>query len=152
MTFTDVHRGHQKVPKSDFQSNFSMSKNVRIFLKTILIKNVFYKIHAPNFVFFNKKKILIDLAHIWSRKITLKVRFRHFLMTHEKVSESQNEKKILSFTDFFVQKIYSLLLMSWKLYHQGHAKLFAKPSNLTKLQLLYSTVRCVRQWPQFHHL
>ena len=33
LAFTDVHTGHQKVPKSDFQSHFSMSKNVRIFLK-----------------------------------------------------------------------------------------------------------------------
>ena len=28
LTFTDVHMGCQKVPKSDFQSQFSMSKNV----------------------------------------------------------------------------------------------------------------------------
>ena len=32
--------GRQKVPKSDFQSNFSMSKNVRIFLKKISLKNI----------------------------------------------------------------------------------------------------------------
>ena len=28
LTFTDVHMGRQKVPKSDFQSQFSMSKNI----------------------------------------------------------------------------------------------------------------------------
>ena len=39
-TFTDVHTGRQKVPKSDFQSHFSMSKNVRIFLKKISLKNI----------------------------------------------------------------------------------------------------------------
>ena len=38
MTFTDVHTGRQKVPKSDFQSHFSMSKNVRIFLKKNFIE------------------------------------------------------------------------------------------------------------------
>ena len=38
LTFTDVHMGHQKVPKSDFQSQFSMSKNVRIFLKKNFIE------------------------------------------------------------------------------------------------------------------
>ena len=38
MTFTDVHKGHQKVPKSDFQSHFSMSKNIRIFLKKKFIE------------------------------------------------------------------------------------------------------------------
>ena len=30
--------GRQKVPKSDFQSQFSMSKNVRIFLKKKFIE------------------------------------------------------------------------------------------------------------------
>ena len=32
LTFTDVHIGRQKVPKSDFQSQFSISKIIRIFL------------------------------------------------------------------------------------------------------------------------
>ena len=32
MTYTDVQMGRQKVPKSDFQSQFSMSKIIRIFL------------------------------------------------------------------------------------------------------------------------
>ena len=40
LTFTDVHMGRQKVPKSDFQSQFSMSKNVRIFLKNISLNNI----------------------------------------------------------------------------------------------------------------
>ena len=40
LTFTDVHMGCQKVPKSDFQSQFSMSKNVRIFLKNISLNNI----------------------------------------------------------------------------------------------------------------
>ena len=38
LTFTDVHMDRQKVPKSDFQSQFSMSKNVRIFLKKNFIE------------------------------------------------------------------------------------------------------------------
>ena len=38
LTFTDVHTGRQKVPKSDFQSHFSMSKNGRIFLKKKIIE------------------------------------------------------------------------------------------------------------------
>ena len=33
LAFTDVHTGHQKVPKSDFQSRFSMSKSICICLK-----------------------------------------------------------------------------------------------------------------------
>ena len=32
LIFTEVHMCHQKVPKSDFQSHFSMSKIIQIFL------------------------------------------------------------------------------------------------------------------------
>ena len=32
LTYTDVHMGLQKVPKSDFQSQFSMAKIIQIFL------------------------------------------------------------------------------------------------------------------------
>jgi hypothetical protein len=32
LTFTDVHMGRQKVPKSNFQSQFSTSKIIWIFL------------------------------------------------------------------------------------------------------------------------
>ena len=32
MTFTDVHMGRQKVPKFDFQSQFSKTKIIQIFL------------------------------------------------------------------------------------------------------------------------
>ena len=38
LTFTDAHMGHQKVPKSDFQSHFSISKKGRIFLKKNFIE------------------------------------------------------------------------------------------------------------------
>ena len=40
LTFTDVHTGRQKVPKSDFQSHFPMSKNIRIFIKKNSLKNI----------------------------------------------------------------------------------------------------------------
>ena len=48
LTFTDVHMGCQKVPKSDFQSQFSMSKNVRIFLKKNFIEE--YQFRTTFFV------------------------------------------------------------------------------------------------------
>ena len=48
LTFTDVHMGHQKVPKSDFQSQFSMSKNDRIFLKKKFIEE--YQFRTTFFV------------------------------------------------------------------------------------------------------
>ena len=40
LTFTDVHMGRQKVPKSDFQSQLSMSKIIRIFLNFFSLKNI----------------------------------------------------------------------------------------------------------------
>ena len=40
LTFTDVQMGRQKVPKSDFQSHFSMSKIIRIFLIFFSLKNI----------------------------------------------------------------------------------------------------------------
>ena len=40
LTFTDVHMGRQKVPKSDFQSHFSMSKIIGIFLNFFSLKNI----------------------------------------------------------------------------------------------------------------
>ena len=40
MTFTDVHMGRQKVPKSDFQSQFSTSKIIQIFLNFFSLKNI----------------------------------------------------------------------------------------------------------------
>ena len=82
MTFTDVHTGRQKVPKSDFQSHFPMSKNVRIFLKK-------------------------NSNDFWHRKLTLKVRFRHFLTTHVNICESQIKK--LCFFYCFFAKIKPLL-------------------------------------------
>ena len=63
LTFTDVHMSRQKVPKSDFLSQFSMSKVIRIFLIFFSLKNIsleegffaiviFFKLHFLNhFVF-----------------------------------------------------------------------------------------------------
>ena len=40
LTFTAVHMGCQKGPKIDFQSQFSMSKIIRILLYFSLLKNI----------------------------------------------------------------------------------------------------------------
>ena len=48
MTYTDVQMGRQKVPKSDFQSQFFTSKNVQIFLKKIFIEE--YQFRTTFFV------------------------------------------------------------------------------------------------------
>ena len=43
LTFTDVHMGHQKVTKSCFQSQFSMSKIIPIFLNSFLIEEYHFR-------------------------------------------------------------------------------------------------------------
>ena len=48
LTFTDVHMSRQKGPKSDFQSQFYMSKNVQIFLKKNFIEK--YQFRTTLFV------------------------------------------------------------------------------------------------------
>ena len=48
LTFTDVHMGRQKMPKSDFQSQFSQSKIVRTFLNLIFIEE--YQFRSRFFV------------------------------------------------------------------------------------------------------
>ena len=40
LTFKDDHMGRQKVPKSDIQSQFSMSKIIQIFLTFFSPKNI----------------------------------------------------------------------------------------------------------------
>ena len=45
----------------------------------ILSKNVNNKKFAPKLVFFYKKKVEKDSDDFWHRKLTLKVKFWHFL-------------------------------------------------------------------------
>ena len=40
LTITEVHMGRRKVPKSDFQSQFSMSKIIRVVLTFFSLKNI----------------------------------------------------------------------------------------------------------------
>ena len=65
-----------------------------------LSKNVFYKKCGPKLIFFSEKKIQKDSDDFWHRKLTLKVRFRHFLTTPVNICESQI-KKIFLFYWFF---------------------------------------------------
>ena len=65
-----------------------------------LSKNVFYKKCGPKLIFFNEKKIQKDSNDFWHRKLTLKVRFRHFLMTPVNIRASQI-KKLFLFYWFF---------------------------------------------------
>ena len=45
LTYTDVHMGRQKVPTSDFQSQFSMSKIIGIFRNFFSLNNVYLGVH-----------------------------------------------------------------------------------------------------------
>ena len=94
LTFTDVHMGHQKVPKSDFQSHFYMSKIIRIFLIFFFTKEYQFRRRFLVIVIFWKLQYL-----------------NHFVFWNgaqcEHLCESQI-KKYFHFTDFFA-KIYSLL-------------------------------------------
>ena len=65
-----------------------------------LSKNVFYKKCGPELIFFSEKKIQKDSNDFWHRKLTLKVRFRHFLTTPVNICKSQI-KKLFLFYWFF---------------------------------------------------
>ena len=85
-----------------------------------LSKNVFYKKCGPKLIFFNEKKIQKDSNDFWHRKLTLKVRFRHFLTTPVNICESQI-KKLFLFYWFFLLKSSPCWLTSSKLHHWDHA-------------------------------
>ena len=68
MTFTDVLRGRQKVPKSDFRSHFSMSKSVRIFPNFFFwLKNIKWGHQLLLNTFFDKfnfkENLFLKLGH-----------------------------------------------------------------------------------------
>ena len=65
-----------------------------------LSKNVFYKKCGPKLIFFNEIFFYKDSIIFWRRKLTLKVRFRHFLTTHVNICESRI-KKLFFFYWFF---------------------------------------------------
>ena len=98
MTFTDVHTSHQKVPKSDFQSQFSMSKIIRIFLIIFSLKNISLE---EGFVLLS----YIKNFNFWTTLFFKMVpNFWRSVWTSVKVKS----KDYFYSTDFFT-KIYSLL-------------------------------------------
>ena len=108
MTFTDVHTGHQKVPKSDFQSDFSMSKNVQIFLKKISLKNINLGLY---FLFDNFK---IE-----------RLLFLNWLLIFDGPCEHlwMSNQKIILILLTFLLKSTPCWLTSAKLYHWGHSNI-----------------------------
>ena len=98
MTFTDVHLGRQKVPKSDFQSHFSMSKIIQIFLNFFSLKNISLEEGFLLLSFFEK-------LNFWT--ILFSEMVPNFWRS-EWTSVKVKSKNYFHFTDFFA-KIYSLL-------------------------------------------
>jgi hypothetical protein len=98
LTFTDVHMGHWKVPKSDFQSQFSMSKIIGIFLIFFSLKNISLKEGFLLLSFFEN-------YNFWTTLFSKMVpNFWQSVWTFVKVKSKNN----FYLTDFFA-KIYSLL-------------------------------------------
>ena len=98
LTFTDVHMSRQKVPKSDFQSQFSMSKIIRIFLIFFSLKNISLEEGFLLLSFFEN-------FNFWTTLFSKMVpNFWRSMWTFVK-NDSKND---LHFTDFFAE-IYSLL-------------------------------------------
>ena len=95
MTFTDVHMGRKKVPISDFQSPFSMSKNVRIFLKNIFIEEYQFRT-----TFFDNFKIE-DFLFL---KLGLPKMTSNF-WRHSAISSIKMSKKHFVKFDFFLKRL-----------------------------------------------
>ena len=93
MTYTDVQMGRQKVPKSDFQSQFSMSKIIRIFLIFFSLKNISLEEGFLLLSFFEN-------FNFWTPLFSKMVpNFWRSLWTSLKVKS----KKYFHFTDFFAK-------------------------------------------------
>ena len=86
----------------------------------MLSKNVNNKKYAPNFVFFNKTQNQKDSDDFWRRKLTLKVRFWHFL------TPSLNKIQWFHLTSWVLAKnLSNLVSLPWKLYNRYCHRLFS---------------------------
>ena len=72
-----------------------------------LSKNLFYKKCGPKLIFFNEIFFLKNSNVFGHRKMTLKVKFRHYLTTYVNICKSQIKK--LFFFYWFFAKIKPLL-------------------------------------------
>ena len=120
LTFTDVDMGHQKVPKSDFQSQFSMSKIIRIFL-------IFFNIEVYKKVF--------CYCHFLKTSIFEPLCFLKWCPIFDGPCEhlwKSNQKNIIILL-IFLLKSTPCWLTAAKLHHWGHTKLAVRQShNRTK--------------------
>ena len=75
-----------------------------------------YKKCAPKFVFFNEKIIQKDSDDFWRRKLTLKVRFQHFL-TPPHYTNLQNSMISFDYSWFLAKNLSNFVSLPWKLHN-----------------------------------
>ena len=118
LTFTDVHTGCQKVPKSDFPSQFSMSKIIWIILIFVIffsLKNISLE---EGFCYFLKNSIFEPLCFLkW---------YPIFDGPCEHLWKS-NRKNIFILL-IFLSKWSPCWLTSTKLHHWGHTNVLVHVS------------------------
>ena len=112
MTFTDVHMGCQKVPILDFQSEFSMSKIIWIFLIFFSLKNISLEEGFLLLSFFEN-------FNFWTTLFTEMV--PNFWQS-EWTSVKVKSKNYFHFTDFLL-KSTPCWLTSAILHYWGHTKI-----------------------------
>ena len=83
----------------------------------ILSKNVNNKKCAPKLVFFNEKKIEKDSDNFWHRKLTLKVKFWHFL-TPPHYTNLQNSMISFDCSWFLAKNLSNYVSFPWKLHNR----------------------------------
>ena len=86
-------------------------------------------------------------SKIWflNRKLTLKIRFRHFLMTHVNICENQIKKNILL---IFLLKSSPWWLTSAKLHHWGHTSLFSMSMPTIFKYWIWPANFCISSWKE----
>ena len=84
--------------------------------KLILSKNANNKKCASKFVFFNEKKNEKDLDDFWHRKLTLKVKFWHFL-TPSRYSNFPNLVFLFEYSWFLAKNLSNFVSLPWKLHN-----------------------------------
>ena len=114
MTYTDVHMGLQKVPKSDFQSQFSMAKIIQIFLNFFFIDEYQFRRRFFIIAIFWKLQFLNQFSKMVSN-------FWPFMHLWK-----PNQKNIFILLIFLLKSI-PCWLTSAKPHHWGHTSIYNVP-------------------------
>ena len=113
-------------PSSDRSSKIGHDFGNKVVQKLTLSINIFYKKRAPKQLFFNEKKNQKDSDDFWHRKLTLKVKFCHYL-TPCHYSNSQNLVISFEYSWFLVKNLSNFLSLPWKLHNRYCHNMNAPP-------------------------